>query len=229
MLANKILSATGSNEEKLFVDDCFATHLYTGNGSTQTINNGIDLAGEGGLVWTKTRSIVNNHALVDSVRGFGSSAPILSSDLTAASSSIGSVPLSAESSGYTIGNSSGYVNGTGSTYVGWTFRRAPKFFDVVTYTGNGASNRQIAHSLGVAPGMIIVKRTDSSGGWITWHRSEPSKEGYLHMTIAFAANSEWGSNPTSSSFYVGGSNFQNFNINGATDVAYLFAHDPSAD
>jgi hypothetical protein len=32
----------------LYVDDVFSTYLYTGTGSTQTINNGIDLAGQGG-------------------------------------------------------------------------------------------------------------------------------------------------------------------------------------
>ena len=41
--------------DKLYVDDVFSTYLYTGNGSTQTINNGIDLAGKGGLVWIKNR------------------------------------------------------------------------------------------------------------------------------------------------------------------------------
>jgi hypothetical protein len=39
---------------KLYVEDVFSTYLYTGNGSTQTITNGIDLDGEGGLVWLKS-------------------------------------------------------------------------------------------------------------------------------------------------------------------------------
>jgi len=38
----------------------FSTYLYTGNWSTQTINNGIDLAGEGGIVWIKWRNIKHN-------------------------------------------------------------------------------------------------------------------------------------------------------------------------
>jgi len=36
---------------KNYIEDVFSTWLYTGNNSTQTITNGIDLAGEGGLVW----------------------------------------------------------------------------------------------------------------------------------------------------------------------------------
>ena len=40
---------TAGNQKPL-IEDVFSTYLYTGNGSTQTITNGIDLAGEGGMV-----------------------------------------------------------------------------------------------------------------------------------------------------------------------------------
>jgi hypothetical protein len=66
-------------------------------------------------------------------------------------------------SGFTLGNNSN-SNANGETYASWTFRKAPRFFDVVTYTGTG-STQSVSHSLGVTPGMIIVKRTDSSGDW----------------------------------------------------------------
>ena len=39
------------------ITDVFSTYLYTGNESTQTITNGIDLDGEGGLVWIKRRNL----------------------------------------------------------------------------------------------------------------------------------------------------------------------------
>ena len=55
--------------EKLYVEDVFSTYLYTGNGSTQTITNGIDLAGKGGLVWLKVRSQAYNNNLYDTERG----------------------------------------------------------------------------------------------------------------------------------------------------------------
>ena len=50
-----MLVGLGGGSAQLFVEDVFLTYLYTGNGSTQTITNGIDLAGKGGLVWTKRR------------------------------------------------------------------------------------------------------------------------------------------------------------------------------
>ena len=45
-----LLSAAGSTP-LIYVDDVFSTYLYTGTSATQTINNGIDLAGNGGLCW----------------------------------------------------------------------------------------------------------------------------------------------------------------------------------
>ena len=40
-----------------YIEDVFSTYLYTGNGSTQTITNGIDLSGKGGMIWTKIRIV----------------------------------------------------------------------------------------------------------------------------------------------------------------------------
>ena len=50
-----------------YVEDVFSTHLYTGtNASGHAINNGIDLSGEGGLVWIKSRGgTARDHRLFD--------------------------------------------------------------------------------------------------------------------------------------------------------------------
>ena len=60
---------TLASGEITYIDDVFSTFLYDGTGSAQTINNGIDLDGEGGMVWTKSRSASRNHSLHDSARG----------------------------------------------------------------------------------------------------------------------------------------------------------------
>lgn len=116
-------------------------------------------------------------------------------------------------------------NTSGVNYASWTFRRAPKFFDVVTWTGNGSNPRTISHSLGVAPGMIIIKATNQVNDWYTFHRSAGATQSLsLNQTaIAETGTSIWGSTlPGSSSFTVGNSNS---NASGITYVAYLFAHD----
>ena len=55
-----------------YVDDVFSTFLYEGNSSSvgsQTITNGIDLSGEGGLVWLKNRDATDENTLIDTERG----------------------------------------------------------------------------------------------------------------------------------------------------------------
>ena len=222
MLSSKLHSSIG-NTDKLYVDDVFSAYTYTGNSSTQTINNGIDLAGEGGMVWTKSRSNAVNHVLVDTARGVSSK---LSSDLTILAQSMADGVTSVSSTGYTLGADStqALVNKNNQTYVSWTFRKAPKFFDVVTYTGNGASNRSIAHSLGQEVGMVMTKATTTTGDWNTYHRSATG-DLVLNTTAAQTGSKSLVNSATTSTFTVSGA----ANTNAVTYVAYLFAHDPSAD
>ena len=69
--AQILLGAAGSGgaEPGLYVDEVFSTYLYDGTGATQTITNGIDLSGEGGMVWLKNRTGAYNHNLYDTERG----------------------------------------------------------------------------------------------------------------------------------------------------------------
>ena len=210
------------SEDRLYVEDVFSTYLYTGNGSTQTITNGIDLAGKGGLVWMKDRvaSSYGNHILVDTVQTPAGS--YLKTNSTDAAASSGFITFNSNGF-YLPGNSA--VNISGNATASWTFRKAPKFFDVVTYTGNGTFVRQINHSLGVTPGFIVVKRTDSTGNWMCVHRNNPMGELVLNSSNANTGNTDnievW------TSTYIGVSNAAN--TNGATYVAYLFAHDTTSD
>lgn len=222
MLASKGLMAS-STVEPIYVDDVFSTWLYTGNGSTQTITNGIDLSGKGGLVWTKARSNTNWHSLTDTATGANK---ILYTNSTLAQDASPNGISSFNTTGYTIGSAVEY-NQNSVTFASWTFRKAPKFFDVVTYTGNGTSDRAVAHSLGSVPGMIIVKRTDIAGDWYVYHRgmAATNPEGLhllLNSTAATSNLSAWDVPPTSTNFYV---QQIRTNIGGATYVAYLFAHD----
>ena len=221
MLKDKILSASGGGVDPIFSDDVFATHLYTGNGSTQTINNGIDLAGKGGLVWAKQRNGTGSNYLADTLRGTQN---YLSSNNTNAQGGDADGVTSFNSNGFT-GGGDVWLNGSSRTYVSWTFREAEKFFDVVTYTGNGTGGRAISHALGSVPGCMIIKRTDTTGNWAVYHRSTGNTGGLrLNATDAFVAyGSYWfNTTPTATEFTVG--NNTDVNASGGTYVAYLFAH-----
>jgi hypothetical protein len=218
-----------------FVDALFQATIWDGNGSNQTITNNIDLSNKGGLVWIKTRDQGLVNGLFDTERGIGSSfAYRLISDDTGAQSELADGLSSFNSNGFTLGSST-VVNGNTYEYVGWTFREQPKFFDVVTYTGDGTNGRQISHNLNSDVGMAIIKKTSASGDWWVWHRSAPNNTmSILNSTNAFstsAINSEYPSevfgdgnfdqDPTSTFFEVSS---HASNENGVSYVAYLFAH-----
>ena len=228
-----------SNPAK-FVENIFSVNVYTGNGSDDhNIVNGVDLSGEGGLVWIKDRGNSNtNHSLFDTVRGDNKR---LISHKSDANATVVNMLNSFNSNGFTLGqdNSSGDVNTNNNSYVAWTFRKAPKFFDIVTYTGdNSSSARNIAHSLGQTPGMIIIKRYSDAGySWKVWHRS--LSNGYSLSLNSTDAQDTSGGVPifsnndqqTSTHFQLpatnGNVNF--FNANGVSYIAYLFGHDTSSD
>ena len=59
---------SSGGKKSTYVDDVFSTYLYKGTGSPQTITNGIDLAGEGGMTWIKSRNWTRSHNIYDTVR-----------------------------------------------------------------------------------------------------------------------------------------------------------------
>ena len=73
LMLNKqsLYPTAGTSNPAKFVENIFSVDTYTGTGSdNNNIVNGIDLSGEGGLVWIKDRGNSNtNHSLYDTVRG----------------------------------------------------------------------------------------------------------------------------------------------------------------
>ena len=228
--AKKLLEAAAGNAggAGLDVAEVFSTFLYEGNGTARSITNGIDLAGEGGLVWLKSRSAGGDNYLIDTERGGDE---LLISNSTNASATVDDYPVGNgtrfDSTGFSIGPG-GAINGANVTRASWTFRKAPKFFDIVTYTGTGG-NQTISHNLGSVPGMIIIKRTDGANDWPVYHRgtnggTNPEQYAtFLNDTSAGIDGTYFNDTaPTSTQFTVG--NYTSTNGNGDSYVAYLFAH-----
>jgi hypothetical protein len=208
-----------------YIEDVFSTWLYTGTGATQTITNGIDLSTKGGLTWIKSRSAARNHNLFDTAQG---ATKVQHSNLEDATVTDANSLTAFNTTGFTLGsgNTTGnQVNTSAATYASWSFRKQPKFFDVVTWTGN-ATNRTISHNLGSVPGCIIVHRTSTSGDWVVYHRSLGNTGVIvLNQTNAsFTDSTRWNSTtPTATEFSLGTAS--SVNGNGSTYVAYIFAHD----
>ena len=206
-------------KKKTYLDDLFSTYLWKGNATARSINNGIDLSGEGGLTWIKSRSVGKGHILNDTARGAGNRLTI---DQSASAS--GSAFLSSfNSNGFSIGTD-GDVNENNETFSSWSFRKSKGFFTCLTFTGSG-SNRTISHDLGCVPGFYIVKKYNDTGDWICYHKDlGPTKHLDLNNTNAVGTESTYWNDtaPTASVFSIGSSD--EVNKNGDSFVCYLFAH-----
>ena len=217
------IEATGGSGA---VAQTFSTTLYTGTGAAQGIDNGLDLAGDGGLVWMKSRTGTDENTLMDTERGIGS---YLDSASTSGNQGTSNVYITSyNSNGFSVGLGN-QINRSGEDFVSWSFEKQTKFFDIVTYTGNGTNNRNIAHSLGNNPGFIMVKTTSHGGDWVCWHSSLGTDGILLNSANAksgYTAVVNYLSQSTSSNLIVG---TNDLNESGRTYVAYIFAHDTASD
>ena len=196
---------------------------YTGTGASNAISS---LGFSPDLVWIKNRGAATDHALYDTTRGTQAQ---LSSNTTGDEVTSSTGLTSFDSNGFTIGTST-LVNTSGTQYVAWSWDEGPKAgLDIVSYTGNGA-NRTIAHNLGVAPKMIIVKArvtASTDQGWPVYHASNtaaPETDYLLLDSTAATADLDtvWNDTaPTASVFSVGTSAL--VNTNNDTYIAYLFS------
>jgi hypothetical protein len=218
-----------------YIEDVFSTWLVTPtlSNTTYSVTNGIDVSGKGGMVWMKARSSSGNNLLYDTVRGAsaGSNNALISNN-TSGQQTANFDYITGLSNGFTVNYATGggQLTNNGINYASWTFRKQAKFFDVLTYTGNGTAGRTVAHNLGSVPGFIVVKQTGggSTGGvnnWFIYHRSLGGTK-YMALDGTFAAvtsSSPWNNtDPTSTVFSIGGTS--DCNDTGGTYVAYLFAH-----
>jgi len=209
----------------VYIEDYLYTYLRPAQGGsiTYSLPSGVDLYNKGGIVWIKSRSAAQSHAVMNpNFKAAGGKS--LQSNTAAAFDNYGTSEF-AVNSGNTITMANGNINDGSYTYVDWTFVKQSKFFDVVTYTGNGTAGRTVAHNLGSVPGFMLVKITSGTGSWFVYHRSLGATK-YLLLDGTGAAGTSSGiwnnTEPTSSVFTLG--NDGSVNSSGVTYIAYLFAH-----
>jgi hypothetical protein len=118
-----------------------------------------------------------------------------------------------------------------SEYQAWMWRRAPNFFDVVTYTGSStAGTLTVNHNLAVKPELIIAKARTAAQHWNVLFDFTSTGEKYfanIGTSAAAASGAEvtygsglLNSEPTDSAFVVR----TDTGIGRAQDyIAYLFA------
>ena len=136
-------------------------------------------------------------------------------------------------SNFLFDHNNGWRDGSAATaYLSWMWKRHAGF-DVVCYTGNGATQAQggqtIKHSLSKTPEMIWLKYRNDTYDWQVYHKGlngGTNPQNYkvqLNDTSAESGNAAWWNNtaPTSTAFTVGDSTRVNYN--GGKYIAMLFA------
>jgi hypothetical protein len=104
------------------------------------------------------------------------------------------------------------------------WKRAPNYFDVVAYAGDGTTGRTVSHNLGVAPEMMWVKVRDFSTSWSVFHK-DLGIDKWLNLdntNTVQTFSGLWGtSDPDATTFGLGSSGLNNGS--GRNYIAYLFA------
>ena len=225
----------------------FQIALYTGNSGSNAITNDGNSDLQPDWVWLKERSSTSSHHSFDSTRGVGDNGKALIQNSSGAEGD-DTAFRSFDSDGFTLASSNGYNQDT-ITNVAWQWKanggtttdgssndsvstsnyqaNTTAGFSIVSYTGNNSAGATVAHGLGVAPTVLIVKNRDSSRGWMVYHHkntSAPETE-YLWLDDTNATSDYDGSwndaAPTSTVFSVGNSN--ETNENNSKHIAYCFA------
>jgi hypothetical protein len=212
----------------------FDVGLWTGNGGITTVN----YAFTPDFIWTKDRSVGQDHWLVDRNRTLSN---VMASNKTVADVDI--TGLMSTGTNSVVYQNHPNINEAGDTYVAWNWKAGGSAvtntagsissqvsanptagFSIVTYTGTGA-NATVGHGLGVAPKFIIVKGRSNVDNWQVYHSGLTGADYRILLNSAAAQTSQpavWNStDPTISVFSLGTGT--SVNQSGQTFVAYCFA------
>ena len=151
-------------EDPQWVDEVFDIWTYKGTNTTHKRTSSVDNTKGGMIMWSPRTGAGGNRYLYDTVRGVNKS--LYPDYFSNGDDRSGNPDMSSfDNNGFTLtGNN---INNTVYEAVIWNFRKAPGFFDCFEYTGTGADNNILNHKLKALPGLIVVKRTDASGDWVT--------------------------------------------------------------
>lgn len=228
IISQKLLMSISKKEviDFPYIEDVFSTYLYEGNSDNQIIVNGIDLDNNGGLVLLKDISGYSTPYLIDTERGKDS---IISTAYRRLTIFNPEVITSFNNNGFALGAGLNYTeqaNNLGKPYISWTFRKAPHFFDIVTYTATSGTPVPISHNLESKPGAILIKGVDEDNTWTVAIRKNDSE----YIVTSLAESSTPSPLETISDFATSTTiNLQSLSAyatynTGVTYVMYLFGH-----
>ena len=220
------IGGSASASATLYADDLISADLYEGTQNSITITNGLDLSSEGGWVFRVPRNVSGtNYGWTSSDTNNGVQKRFWPIPGTNALATQSDSITAFNTDGYTFGGNQ-YENKSGDKHVGHSFRKAPGFFDVITYTGSSDSSQLLTHNLGSRPGAVMIK-SNSGSDFAMWHREANGSnyDGYFYFDKINSQNAA-AFGATASDIRVYSSDFGiDANANGTVYTAFLFAHD----
>lgn len=185
---------------------------YTGNGNNPRTVSGYKFAPD--FLWIKRRDAIENHQVVDSLRG----TPLtIFTNATNAEVAYTVNITGLTKDGFTLGNDSN-TNIAGGQFVAWAWNAGNSTtggttvtntagsvtsqvkvssdagFSIATYTPPASGSFTFGHGLGATPTFFILKERTAVGNWIAWHPQfgSPTNTGlYFNGNTTFAAGANW--------------------------------------
>lgn len=178
------------------------------------------------LVAIKETGATGSHAWYDSTRGVQKR---IEPDGTSAEATSDDGVTAFGTNGFTVGTLA-QINNSGDSFNSWSWKKgATPGFDIVSYAGDNTSNRNVNHSLGVAPEFVIVKGRGATG-WFVYHKNLSATTDFLRLEDALTVtttNSPWGTaNWSATQFMISNNATNNANAAATNYIAYLWASVP---
>lgn len=225
------------NKPPLSAQEVFQPVVYTG---TNTDNRLVETGIQTDMVMARVRSLTSTPGFVvgDRLRGNAYLGTATNAAESNTSDGFDSQIVSTTEYGTSFSSNKGFYvgnnaaaninsNTTANNHIAYAFKRAPGFFDMVAYTGNGVAGRTLAHQLGVAPELMIVRTRSASDNWYVWCNELPATNKLLlnDSSAQVTDTTIWNSTaPTTENIILGASPYSNGGS--VRYIAYLFASLP---
>jgi hypothetical protein len=159
----------------------FSIVTYTGSGTAGTVTHGLGVAPKWIIV--KDRISGANEPIVYHASIGNTGAVLLNTTTSTSTSSTFWNNTSPTSTTFALGTGS-RANTNTNTYVAYCWAEIDGFSKFGSYTGNGSTDGAFVY-IGFRPKLIMIKRTDTTGGW---QMLDTSRLGYNSVNHTLRAN-----------------------------------------